>query len=376
MKVLYTIFTHSHGKGGHYFSFDTILRSLSKNLNFSSLEIGWNKSPVIEPDYYVPYSPLNILKTIKTISKVVKNEGISHIHCFDSRAFFICKIVAIRHNIPVYLTRCGGPNPKKYYPIFSNIFCFSKENADYFLASRRNIKVNLIPNRCEKLYTSNVKLNIDNDISFISIARIGHEYFNKHAKSIQLIRKLSLLGIKPVLYIVGTVEDQSKLKELEALAFDLPVFFLTEDKYTRKASDLIGNFNYVIGTGRGCMEAMSLGKVVLCVSNDMSLPFIVKTDNFHICLDNNFSLRIPRITTDDSNIADIENVINTPEVYEKLSNNNKQFFADYFDVDECYSHYVKVYENETGVDKLNISIIWDLFLSYLHSSYYYLKLRK
>lgn len=382
-SIMTLIFTHSHGKGGHYFSFNSISKELMKSNKIFPVEIGWGKrSPaLLELSQFVSYTPFSILKTVDTIKDIIKENGIQIIHCFDEHAFLIARLASFSCNVKVVLTRCGGANPKKYYPKSDWLICFSKENESFFnLKQYRNVF--LIPNRCDKNdlvsnETTDVKFKSLGANKFLSIARIGDNYYRKHSKAIELIKRLTDSSKKynVSLTICGEIESDSIFEKLKSEASGRPVSFVTNKEITKKASVLIASHDYVIGTGRGVMEAMALGKTLLIVTRDNEIPVLITDENFYEFFSSNFSLRSNKISSDSIEQNRIEALISSTERKAVFSKKSETYFEKYFDIKRINPMYQSIYQDVLN-EKRRKKYYLDTFLNFSHNFIYYLTNRK
>lgn len=374
INLLSCIFTHAHGNGGHYFSFDLINKEIkSRGVNVKTLELGWEKSRAIRPDFYFNYNFINFVSLILKLRKLVLTHKIDIIHCYDEHSFLFMRGVSLLSKKPIILTRCGGSNPLKYYPVVSELVCFSEENLQYFSSKSKYSNLYLIPNRCsdKDFITEKSKLELtEAGVKAISIARIGKQYYLKHSLAIGLLGKEIKKNTPSVLYIVGVIEDESIYIQLKQEASCKNVKFLTTPQYTQKASRLIPCFDLVIGTGRGCMEAMGYGKAVLLIDGINKIPFLLTMDNFNDCFAKNFSLRVDGRKYI-NNLSDFE--LKTLGKWARCS------YEREFSIESGVQKYIELYEQVTyGNGAINFR---DGLANYIHNSYYFVlfvvnKLRK
>ncbi|MEX6372947.1 hypothetical protein ACLFLD_04365 [Providencia hangzhouensis] len=364
MKILSCIFTHGHGSGGHYYSFETINEHLKRNgIEICKLECGWNRSPVVTNSEYIYFNVFNFLSVIIKLIKIIRVEQVDIIHCYDELSFFLLKFVSMIKRKPIVLTRCGGPNPNFLYPVASNLICFSKENYDFFLGKYGINEIALIPNRCAFSPLDFNKYSNDFDksnLKVLSIARIGKEYFSKHWNAISLLESSESVNIAGSITIVGSIEDNLVYKELCAYAEGKNVTFITDPKTTKNASQLIDLFDVVVGTGRGCMEAMARGKPVILIDQKHEIPFMLTPDNFKDCFEMNFSLRVDgRKYRNNFSNADLK----------QLSKWSKDIYDSHFSVDSGIAKYHEFYNKVRF--KYRASDIVNITKGLINSVYFY-----
>jgi glycosyltransferase involved in cell wall biosynthesis len=344
VRVLSIIFTHSHGIGGHYHSFNTINAALKSSMFVKSIELGWTESPTAVADEKLFANPFNIHKTLNKLVNICTEYKITHIHCYDLHASFYGSCISKRLKLPLVVTKCGGPNPVKYYTKCKNLICFSRENLTYFKARNLNKNYFLIPNRCTSNSVKPEPLDIPAGINFVSIGRIGSDYEFKHIKAINLIKHLASLKIDSFLTIIGIIESQEIYKKIEVYSAGSNVKILTTKPFINNSAKYLNNFDFSIGTGRGVMESLDLGLTTLICSQNSEYPLVLKEDNFNSAFDRNFSMRVKC----DGEIDDLIKIIR----HEPLKIENKKWckkvFSDLFDVQKSVVKYNEVYQSILG----------------------------
>jgi hypothetical protein len=128
------------------------------------------------------------------------------------------------------------------------------------------------------------------------------------------------------------------------LAQSKHIIVITDSKYTTEASKLNYLADAVIGTGRGFMEASSLGKPLLAINSRDQYPTLIKNDNFLEAFRTNFSDRtIFRDDNTQNNLHSICLMIKDVEFYMELSDFSKKIFDKYFNIDNCLKKYSQFY---------------------------------
>ena len=95
------------------------------------------------------------------------------------------------------------------------------------------------------------------------------------------------------LIVIGVIEDITIFNEIKDIVDQegLPVEFFTSPEYTKEASRFLYLADAVFGTGRGAMEAMSMGLPVFAPLKDRDYPGFINEKTFDSLLDRNFSGR-------------------------------------------------------------------------------------
>jgi glycosyltransferase involved in cell wall biosynthesis len=388
MKILYFISVHGHGRGGHFHSLNHISKKIGEEHDVKIISFGPGKSDIIESNSHflrhIDFNGLNIFKLRKIIKQETRKFRPDIYHCFDEGSYNIVRLIIPANKNKLILNKCGGPNPK-YFPHVKNLILFSVENQDWFKNQNKykNTNIHLIPNRVKPL-----QLNPDfepieensGDFIFMRICRIGHTYKKSIQDSINLISKLLESNIKNVkLYLIGVVQDADvfeKLNNHELIKSGYMVI-LTESKFTNEASKMLYLADAVIGTGRGLMEAASLGKPLLAIDKNGEIPVLLNKINFDDAFKTNFSERnvFPKLDNS-NNIKSITQIINDTLSYNENSSFVLQSFEKYFSLEKAKEAYPSAYnKSKTGKRKLiaDLPFILRSILSFYRS---YLNLTK
>jgi glycosyltransferase involved in cell wall biosynthesis len=152
---------------------------------------------------------------------------------------------------------------------------------------------------------------------------------------------------------------------------------LTESKFTNEASKMLYLADAVIGTGRGLMEAASLGKPLLAIDKNGEIPVLLNKINFDDAFKTNFSERnvFPKLDNS-NNIKSITQIINDTLSYNENSSFVLQSFEKYFSLEKAKEAYPSAYnKSKTGKRKLiaDLPFILRSILSFYRS---YLNLTK
>ena len=350
MRVLYLISTFEKGMGGHYYSLESTLKSLKPEVDAVVINIGRMESPVISsldcPKYQFIYKYFNFIKIQKRIESIIQEHQIDRIHCFDDRAYLFIRNYRFK-NIPVAVTKCGGPNPR-YFPKVDNLILFSEENKQKFKNRDGYKNTYLVPNRIlpfspnmEKVNRLKIKLNIEGDtMVFLRIARISHYYKESILQSIRLVEQIP----EAILIIVGQVIDQEVLNQIREKGLDR-VHIVDEKEYYKNAKEIIPICNFYIGTGRGVMEATSLKKIVLSPVMKRNYPALVTEKTFRSFFNTNFSERNISQLSNSQLLRELNEVIESKKRQKSLSNFSFQMFNENFNLKAKKDWYSQFYKN-------------------------------
>jgi hypothetical protein len=311
------------GKGGHYYTAQTIFREIQKHRKATLIVIG-DLLPTAVDLSIEGIQFLRVGRTIKRgdirkfIEFIIEND-IDVLHSFDTYAFLFCRQAAHFPNLRIVATKCGGPPPLFcYYPDICPDTVFSSEDQTYFERRARFFKIDtpaLIPNRVgdltEKVHGPDLKnlpapANPDS-IKIIRIARICNAYEKSIFQTIALAESLRSNGLDITVYIVGYIQDGTICERVQQ-ALAPPDKLLTDDCYTHSASRHLHAVDIAVATGRGVMEASISDKIVMCSVSDSTHPYLLEASNATHFFKYNFSSRAPR--PDISECANLEKLLN------------------------------------------------------------------
>jgi glycosyltransferase involved in cell wall biosynthesis len=371
-SILYLIaIDGGKGSGGHYHSLDQISKEVAKDNKIGIISIGVAPSPIlVNNPYFLSHitaktNILSIYKLNKKIKGLLCEFKPNIIHCFDTNSLNRVLLCPSTFRIPIAWTKCGGKNPLgANYQHADGIILFSEENMNWFKRSDSydNKRLFLIPNRVHELSLQKNKfpeLNKDNSkITFIRISRLGGAYEKTLRDSFNLIELLNR-DIDVQLIVVGIIQDEMKFQKLEREAIErkLPVVFLTDNRAAR-GSDFLFLGDYVIGTGRSFMEAISLGIPTLAPAVNASIPILINESNFMEFLSSNFSERsIAPLNSIISNIDSIKILIHSKIKYDEFSKTTKELFMNHLSADKIPSLYNSFYLNIVNNKVLRMHLI-------------------
>lgn len=356
MKILFLITTKGHGRGGHFHSLDHISSAIGKETEVIICSYGPGNSEVLKRNnhYYKHFffNGINALNFRKEFTKTIEFFQPDIIHCFDVTAYLTFTSLFNENKYNIVLNKCGGPNPPRF-PKIANLVLFSKENKEWFERNPAFNKsdIRLISNRInpDSLVFKNDKYDIakKEGFYFVKIARIGSTYKESIVQCIELISSLMRLNnnYNIHLYIIGNIQEDSVYKDIFQKAKDLPITFLTKDKYTQKASEMLYLADAVIATGRGIMEATALGIPILTTASNSELPILVNKSNFKGFFNTNFSPRNIANTRDLSqNVRQISKMIENETYYSELKMESQVFFNEFFNIKTAVSKYLDFYK--------------------------------
>lgn len=290
------------GYGGHYYSLKTLIDALPATTMWHVVLIGGLRSPLFHEDDpkvdYIDFNGSNLGTASVRVCEVIRSFQPDVIHSFDAGSFLFARYAAMKLKTGVVLTKCGGPNPKWYYPASKHLITYSRENQEHFEKRRRRShrSTYFMPARVVRVepdFTRVAALREMHDKNGTTIMRIGRicrQYERGLLQMIKLIKRLRRDGIGAHGIIIGTVQDMSTYKKvMEAGGSVVSVY--TEDEFTRKASQLYPVADAVIGTGRSLMEASAFGKFLMSPMSIGDIPVAVTEGNFMDLERTNYSNR-------------------------------------------------------------------------------------
>ena len=221
----------------------------------------------------------------------------------------------------------------------------------------------LIPNRIiepavdnERINLLKSKYNLDNKFVILRIGRVTKHYQKTIEQTINLVHHLIKAGFTVCFIHIGKIQDTNLLKDLMNLCYKLElsdsVFFEYDDIFIKNASELIGLGDFIVGTGRGFMEASAAGKWILVPNDNTTFPLLVTQDNFDIAFKFNFSPRIVCNISPTENLKSIEKII-TNNI--KQCDFARQWFDSYFNINNAIEKYLNYYSMAIYDKKIHLS---------------------
>ena len=381
MRICYLISnvnTKNKGNGGHYYSLISTALAMQEVLDITILNIGTHESLALANSNLKICNVITNKRCIVGIWDLIKKangfftkEKYDVIHAFDDSAYFFGRLSSRKLKAPIVLTKCGGPNPKFYYPYSKDLILYSEENFKYFRGYRKFKKSNidLIPNRIYDVKQDNerIKLLIEKynlkayDFILLRIARIGNAYQSSINQLIEVKRHLDK-SVSSAVLIIGSVENNEILNTITKQNIQ-DLFIETDPFFTKKASELIQLADIVLGTGRSFMEASVLGKLMLAPTSNSDFPLIVDNDNFQLFSAFNFSPRTKvNSFTKEEEINKLNSLLIDKEKFKLFVEDGEQLFKSKFQLKFVLGKYSSIYKNLTF--KADYNII-DLFLNFI-----------
>jgi hypothetical protein len=361
MKILYVISCNGGGNGGHNHSLNHISKAISQRAEIKIISVGLTEVNVLKNNKnYLgkfDFKWTNIFTLNKKFKTLFTLFNPDVIHCFDGSSALLLMAQPVLFKKKVIYTKCGGPNERaSIAQVVSDVVLFSKENYMSYDKNKRfkNTDLHLIPNRIIKvsLFKDDERA-FKKDITkfnFVRVARIGKSYFSSIKEAINLVAEVQQKNIKKSvkLYLIGKIESEEIYVELQAYAEEkvIEVVFITND-LTNEASRLLYLADAVIGTGRGVMEAMSLGIPTFVPVKGKSIPCLLRESNFNDFFNTNFSPRGFILNFDESIEIDFcLNIINNQNIYDEISLFSENIAQSRFVVNnEVVEKYLNIYKN-------------------------------
>lgn len=364
MRILYFISTHGHGRGGHFHSLSHISSKMASGHDVSIISIGPGNSQIIRdsPQFlnHIWFNGVNVFHTRDAILSNINLFRPEILHCFDASSYAIVTSLVNTDRFKVVLTKCGGPNPR-VYPFARNLIVFSREDYDWFCTKKtfKDSRITLIPNRVNPVLLDSSWRPVEKvpgSFVFVRICRIGRTHRKSVEDSMQLISYFHTQGYRHVrLLVIGVIEDMDVFSELnrKARMISSGVQFLTDSQVTEKASRMLYLADAVVGTGRGFMEAASVGVPLLTLNAEDRYPVLIDGDNYLDAFRTNFSQR-NRFTGYDRqrNLDKIERLVTDRSYAAELSALSRRIFETDCDVSHAENRYTEFYrEAATNVGR-------------------------
>jgi hypothetical protein len=297
ITFMISCFRHKNsGTGGHYYSIqdiaaaidlkseivvvgDFVPKALAKHPHIRFVPSRWGDfRPLSEP---LPYRPRLI-------------------HAFDNPSAVIGGALAAQLKIPLVVTKAGGPRLGFTKSLFRNMIVFHE--ADYVDLNKRILgpkKLRLIPNRVPTPSAVIPDLAApfaeteNHGLRVMAISRLASTYEGKINQAVNLYREIRNCGQAASLVIIGAIQCFQTYERLMALTKGDPnIRVLTSVEITTNASRYLHFADVVIGTGRGFIEGLALGKFMFFPVHNSHLPCFATPQNYQEAFAENFSPRI------------------------------------------------------------------------------------
>ena len=347
MRILYVLSGFGKASGGHFHSLNNIAAALDryKDIEIDIASIGNVASPILKtnPNFLgnLTFNWLTFFTLNKKFKNLLKGRNIEIIHCYDGGTALLLMMLPALRKMKIMHTRCGGPNERNYFAqVLPTVILFSIENLNSFQKNPRfrQSDLHLISNRVNPVPVNTDALQhlLKKDpefFTFLRIARIGKTYIQSIMQAIELVRIVREKNPKAKLVIIGVVEDQALLDQVieTAKAGNVPLELYTTKDYTAEASRFLYAADAVIGTGRGVMEAMSLGLPVFAPMKGRKLPAFVNEKTFMDLFTRNFSERSQLDFLSDAEIErEALQLVSEPKSYTDAQDFSLQKAREYF----------------------------------------------
>lgn len=291
-------------------------------------------------------NPINIIRTVNKIKKIIKEENITIIHSHHRMAALYSNICSNKSIIKIANAHNTFNNKKIMTRIcYKNTHIIAvgeqvKSNLSDFFKIDKN-KVTVIHNAIkefdgkvieEKEFTSKKQEG------FKLIANVGRlseqkgmEYFIKAAKIVNENNK------KVMFYIIGSGEDEKKLKELvHQLKLDDFVVFMG---FRKDIQSLLSQVDFVVlsslweGLPLTPIEAFSVGKTIIATAVDGTPEIVINNKNGYLVKPRN-----------EKEIADkIKYLIQNPNKVKELEEKSEETYKEKFSFEKLQKEYLSFY---------------------------------
>jgi hypothetical protein len=307
LRVLYVVSAYSGsttGSGGHYYSardIASVLQAQWPQARLRILALG-DILPRALASSTVPY--VHVSPAGKALREYWREIMVSAddfaptiVHAYDNKSYFFARLIARRHRAKRFLTKPAGPNPGILFPRCPDIVCFSDENLAA-LGSRRRLRtsrLHLIANRVARPTPDPERIAAlraivgPGDI-LLRICRIGEYHRRSIEQTLALAKLMRATGMQVRAVIVGAVESHGVLESLQAGA-EAGDLFVTESSFVVDSAALLDVATYVVGTGRGVVEAAMRRILVFVPLGDADMPVLITPSNWRVLSSSNFSAR-------------------------------------------------------------------------------------
>ncbi|QOD13774.1 hypothetical protein IEE84_05745 [Psychrobacter sp. 28M-43] len=380
------------GRGGHYYSLRQMAETIAQNRKIVTVVMGDSTS--------LPAALLG-MQNVHSVStelhkqqKGVKNviiklkelkylSELTAVHAYDAKSTYIGAHIAKMTNTSFILTKCGGRVPKKFYPKVNSLIVFHKKDYDYFSKQKNNYQnVHLIPNRVKPaLYEENRQYQIhkirnEHAFNVLKIGRIGSYYFKTLTDTIKFCSHIQSKDFPIRLSFIGYEESGEVTEKLRVYAEQLNVSLsiYSDSDYTSQASELLWSCDAAVGTGRGAMEALSAGKILLFPVSNFDYPCLFNEKTATYAMQDNFSERtiLPEQLSGYCDPSNILSLITDSAYRHKLNAFGYETFNSDFNVEVGARKVLEIYDNSPNIIAISR---WNFLMLLLHNMKLHFKQR-
>ncbi|MGP4951918.1 hypothetical protein ACTXGO_07025 [Psychrobacter sp. T6-1] len=341
----------------------------------------------MENAYYVPTSlhlqkrglkrAVHLLEELDFLSKI------SVVHAYDAKSVYIGASIAKKIGAKFLLTKCGGRVLKRKYPKVNSLIVFHEMDYHYYNNHKDYYNnVYLVPNRVRNtIYNENRIQQLEDirektSLNILKIGRIGKYYYKTLTDTIRFCSDLSKSNYQIKLTFVGYEESPDIIRKLNILAQELNVNLTTysDSAYTLNASELIWACDVAIGTGRGAMEALSAGRILLFPVANFDYPCLLNKETATYAMSDNFSERVilPEELSQYCDPHYVMTLLSDNTYVENLKSFGLGLFNSDFNVDVGAKKVINIYnENHTSKSMTR----WSLFRLRLQDTVTYYKFK-
>lgn len=352
-------FATSNVFGGHYRSASTVAELMQRDYDVILLNPGARPSSVMQAPgldtLFYEGCPERPGPLRARIAELMRQRSVRAVVAFDQKAGELFRPLARRMKVGLVLVKPGGGQPRLYYTKVDHNIVFTKTDKTWM--EGRNPTHSRVLMAAGRVYEPEQDLAAqaalraevclsDNEMAILRIGRIEPHYGAVNRAALALAARLRAKGLPARLLMVGTAESPEEHAALMALKGPEDAI-LTDERFTDRASKLLGMFRFNVGTGRGFMEAAAMGQVMFCASQDPAhdLPLLVTDDNLHRFFSDNFSPRIRPDTDPASNLARILEMAHNPARQAALASAARGWYEAYFSAGTSRRAYIDIIES-------------------------------
>jgi hypothetical protein len=360
LRILYVVSAYSGsttGSGGHYYSardIASVLQARWPQARLRILALG-DVLPKALTNSAVPYvhvSPVGkgLRKYRREIMAAADDFAPTIVHAYDNKSYFFARLIARRHRAKRVLTKPAGPNPGVLFPYCPDIVCFSDENLAA-LGSRRRLRtsrLHLIANRVARPTPDSARIAALRAIVgpgdvLLRICRIGEYHRRSIEQTLVLAKLMRATGIQVRAVIVGALESRGVLQSLQAGA-EAGDLFVTEPPFVVDSAALLDVATYVVGTGRGVVEAAMRRILVFVPLADADIPVLVTPSNWRVLSSSNFSARTRSTRGLDSrDLSQLKELLRDPKSRDGLLAELSSVLSSAYGLDAIPEKYQELY---------------------------------
>ncbi len=354
-RILYVIASRGAGTGGHHFSLRDLSARMRAVADVQIVTVANQFPPALRdvPDVtYLPHAPWRMAQTMAALLRLCRTFRPTVIHSYDAFALQMARVLSVVLDIPLVHTQCGGPTARTNVPRAPDVIVFSEENLSGLSAHPRmaGCRLHHIASRVEpvapdldRIAALRAHLRLaDGELVLMRVNRFVPAYEPVMRQTLTLAQTLRAAGLPVRAVLLGSPNEPEVVARIAALCApgDTRVH---DEVFTRRAAEVVALSDVVVGTGRGLMEAASLGRPLFASLAERTLPAPVAPDTVEALAGVNFSPRAVLPLDDKALAARAVEICADPQRRAAAGEYARHLYETRFDVGAAVPKHLAIY---------------------------------